>query len=248
MTQKRDFRVSNFSTSIAALCGLVLGATSVAAQEARTRPVLSGAYVADSLMASIAEATARSKVANKEQIQRFSQYEGTVETFVRSDPILQQVSWPYGACTDMLSLVPPPMEGWGLRSETLAVQALNITDTFVEIGYVTFDALDEGHGGDLHATEQSVSITINADPAAAGAFGIGFSDPNMRAALLTDGPHGYPILPYGGHSTLLGPYLVDVTGTGPENAALYFEKMIGCAIDNGLIAEGLDPETLTKTQ
>jgi len=246
MTQKRDFRVSSFSTAIAALCGLILGAPGVAAQDAPNRPVFSEAYVVDGLMAGIAEATARSKAAAAEQMTRFSQYEGALEAFVRNDPILQQVNWPYGTCTDMLSLVPPPMDGWGLRSETLAIQTPNITDTFVEVSYVTFDASDDGQGDDVSAGEQSVTITINADPAAAVTFGIGFTDPNMRAALLTDGPYGYPILPYGGHTTLLGSYLVDVTGTDTEDAALYFGHMIRCAIDNDLIAKGLDPATLSE--
>ncbi|WP_417250611.1 hypothetical protein [Celeribacter sp.] len=239
--------MSKSSTAIAALCGLILGAPSVAAQDAPTRPVFSEAYVVHGLMAGIAEATARSKAAAAEQTTRFSQHEGAFEAFVRSDPIVQQVNWPYGTCTDMLSLVPPPMDGWGLRSETLAVQTPNITDTFVEVSYVTFGASDDGQGDDVYASEQSVTITINADPAAAVTFGIGFSDPNMRAALLTDGPYGYPILPYGGHSTLLGPYLVGVTGTGTESPARYFEQMIRCAIDNGLIAEGLDLAIFSET-
>jgi hypothetical protein len=239
--------MSGSSTSVATLCGLILGATSVAAQDAPTRPVLSEAYVVDGLMAGIAEATERSKAGNAEQMERYSQHDGPFESFVRNDPILQQVSWPYGTCTDMLSLVPPPMEGWGLRSETLAVQSPNITDTFVEVSYVTLDATNDGQGDNLYASEQSVTMTINADPAVAVTIGMGFTDANMRAALLIDGPYGYPILPYGGHSTLLGPYLVDVTGTGAENAALYFDEMIRCAIDNGLIAEGLDPATLSKT-
>ncbi|WP_417247447.1 hypothetical protein [Celeribacter sp.] len=238
--------MSNVSTSVATLCGLILGATGLAAQDASTRPVLSDAYVMDGLMMGIAEATERSKAAAAEQMTRYSQHDGPFESFVRNDPVLQRVSWPYGTCTDMLSLVPPPMEGWGLRSETLAVQSPNITDKFVEVSYVTFDASDDGQGDDLYASEQSVTITINADPAAAVTIGMGFTEPNMRAALLTDGPYGYPILPYGGHSTLLGPYLVDVTGTGIESSALYFDEMIRCAIDNGLIANGLDPATLTE--
>ncbi len=246
MIRKKAVRMSGVSTSVATLCGLILGATGLAAQDASTRPVLSEAYVVDGLMMGITEATERSNAAAAEQMTRYSQHDGPFESFVRTDPILQQVRWSYGTCTDMLSLVPPPMEGWGLRSETLAVQFPNITDTFVEVSYVTFDAPQDGQGGDLYASEQSVTITINADPAAAVTIGMGFADPNLRAALLTDGPYGYPILPYGGHSTLLGPYLVDVTGTGTENTALYFEHMIRCAIDNDLIADGLDPTTLSE--
>ncbi|WP_417269938.1 MULTISPECIES: hypothetical protein [Alphaproteobacteria] len=237
--------MSYLSTPFAGLCGVIFGA-SLAAQDVPTRPILSEAYVTDGLMAGIAEATERSKAANAEQMERYSQHDGPSESFVRNDPILQQVSWPYGTCTNMLSLVPPPIDGWGLRSETLAVQTPNITDTFVEVSYVTYGALDDLDSDDIYATEESVTITINADPAVAVTIGMGFRDPNLRAALLTDGPYGYPILPYGGHSTLLGPYLVDVTGTHSENPALYFEHMIRCAIDNGLIAEGLDPTTLSE--
>jgi hypothetical protein len=90
----------------------------------------------------------------------------------------------------MLSLVPPPMEGWGLRSETLAVQSPNITDTFVEVSYVTLDATNDAQGDNLYASEQSVTMTISADPAVAVTIGMGFTDANMRAALLIDGPYG----------------------------------------------------------
>ena len=226
---------------------LVLPAIAMA-QEATKRPVLSDVYVASDPLDAVAQAMLRSKLAEDEQLARFQAHDGGIDTFVRNDPILQRVSWPYETCTDLTSLLPSPIDGWGLRSETLSNQAPNISDSFLQISFVTFDPSPDLRGNDVFATEQSVTITINADPGASAAFGIGFTDPALRDMLLTEGPYGYPILPYGGHSTLLGPYLVDVSGTGTENAALYFDRMVRCAIESGLIAEGLDPAMFNDIQ
>lgn len=220
---------------------LIVATTPLYAQQAQeTRPVLSERYTVSGPVEAVQEATARSEMANDEQLERFSKHEGPFDTFVRSDPVLQNVTWEYGHCTDIFSLLPPPMENWGLRSETLVVHKPQIDETRIEVSYVTFGAPDS----DEPPAEKSVTIEISADQAQVEALAKIFNDPGLRPVLLTEGPYGYPIQPYAATSTMLGNYIVNVTGTGEDNAALYFRQMLRCAIENGLIADGVDPATL----
>jgi len=216
----------------------------VMAQEASPRPILSELFTSPDIVTAIAEATVRSKAANEHQMQRFTEHEGPMEDFERNDPILQQVSWPYGTCTDLMSLVPPPMEGWGLRSETLANERFETADTFFAINYVTFD---QSNGDDYPGREQSISITINGAPDVSTTFEMAIANPALRDTIFVDGPFGYPVSPYDMNSAVLGSYLVKVVGTGETNAPLYFQEIMRCAIDNDLIAKGVDPATLTDT-
>ncbi len=222
-------------------------ASAVFAQDMPNRPILSERHVEPDVVTAIAAARERSVLANQEQIDRFSQFEGAIEDFKRTDPVLQQVSWPYGTCTDLHSLVPPPFDGWGLRSETLANEIQETAETFFVINYVTFDQSSGLQDDDLYRAEQTVSISINGAPEVSTSFEMQYANPDLRNVLFVDGPYGYPVLPYDLNSAVLGQYLVRVTGTGEENATKYFQQIVRCAIDNGLIAKGIDPETLQDT-
>lgn len=208
---------------------------------------MSEPYVAENFVLAVAEATLRSEAANTEQLMRFSQHEGAWDTFTRTDPILQQVSWPYGKCTDLTSLIPPPDDGWGLRSETLLVSmsAPKTSDERVEVSFNYLDPSPELTDEDVFQTSQSVTITITSNPAASVAIKQSLANPALRDVMFTQGPYGYPVMPFG-NAALLGNYTVDVVGTGMEHPSRYFAKIVKCAIDNGLIADGVDPAEFTE--
>ena len=239
--------INRLNIAAAVTCTAIFSATSLIAQDTIKRPVLSDPYTVENVVSAIAEATMRSKTADTEQLARFSQHEGAWDTFTRTDSILQQVSWPYGDCTDLTSLIPPPDDGWGLRSETLIVSlsAPKISDERAEVSFTYLDPSPELIGDDVFKTSQTVTITITSNPAASAAIKQSLANPALRDAMFTPGPYGYPVLPFS-NAALLGDYTVDVVGTGMEHPSRYFAKIVKCAIDNGLIAEGVDPAELTE--
>ncbi|MEM8538165.1 MAG: hypothetical protein AAGF56_09915 [Pseudomonadota bacterium] len=83
-------------------------ATAALADDQPPQPVFSEPFTAPDALAAFAEIEARRQVAEAEQQARFSAFEGDMADFVRSDPILQRVTWPFENCTDVASLIPPP--------------------------------------------------------------------------------------------------------------------------------------------
>ena len=68
--------------------------------------------------------------------------------------------------------------------------------------------------------------------------------------MLMPGPYNYPIQKtppdYPGSTVLLGDYLVQTDGTG-RDMDQYFEMIVKCGIDSGLIAEGVELSDLTTS-
>lgn len=213
-----------------------LAATLTLASTARaqdTQPIFSEPYEVTDARQAMDEVRARWKAAQTQQMERYSKHTGTLEDFVRSDPIVQDVSWPYGACTDMLSLIPAPLEGWGLRS-SMPFPKNPIGEEQAEISYMTYDAAGK-----------EVSVTINLSSATANVQALEnmMSNEQMRAVAFDAGPYNHPIGKYGS-GALIGNVVVNISGTGEKPAAEYLSVMIKCAIESGFIAKGLDPSTL----
>lgn len=206
------------------------------------RPVFSEPYVVANAGAAYTEIDVRWDAAQAEQQARFSAFEGDASEFVRNDPILQQVSWPYEDCTDLISLIPPPMEGWGVRSDASFVKN-PVGPERAQVGYVRYapgmSSAEEGFFG----TEESVSASFSTSPDMVQFFGMMIGQEAMRDVAFDEGPYGYPLFKHT-NRTLLGHVTVEVSATQPEDAQLYLQEIIGCAIRTGLIAEGVDPESL----
>ena len=105
--------VFRLSTCAAAVLTSTLGY----AEAQETRPIFSESYSVADAMAAYSEIDRRWDEAQAEQQSRFAAFEGDHADFVRSDPILQDVEWPYEECTSVVSLIPPPMPGWGISSD-----------------------------------------------------------------------------------------------------------------------------------
>lgn len=200
--------------------------------------------VADAAEAKL-EIEARWEAAEAEQMARFTSHEGDMNDFVRTDPIVQMVSWEYANCADLVSLLPPPMPGWGIGSNVESTR-ITLEDVRAELFYKTFDPSLPSDHPDFVRSEESVVIRINDQPEMVELTKMRMENEMMREIAYNAGPYGYPIEKFGNRA-LLGKYTVDVSGTDEALALAYFEQMIGCAIEGGLIAEGIDPATLRDT-
>lgn len=230
------------------LCAVfALGHASTAqAQDMTAQPLISEPYTVVDARAAMDAIMARDDMAEAEDRRRFSDFEGPMDEFVTSQPVFQDVSWDYGPCTDLVSLIPPPMDGWAIRSDFGRVEN-PISDARAEIFYEYYD-----HG--IAPSEQGFSdpsnmITIRVTESADSAeyMSMMLDNEAMRSAMLASGPYGYPVMKMAPGSTQLGPYGIQITGNSPERVQMYLTQMIGCAIDNGLILEGVDPASLTST-
>lgn len=204
-----------------------------AAHAQDTQPVFSEPYEVSDARQAMDNVRARWQAAQAEQMERYSKHKGTLEEFVRNDPVLQDVSWPYGTCTDMLSLIPPPLEGWGLRSSR-PFPKNPIGEEQAEISYVTYDATGR---------ERSVTINLTSAAVSVEALESMLSNEMMRDAAFDKGPYNHPIGKYGS-GALIGNVVVNISGTGEQPAAEYLSAMIKCAINSGFLAKGIDPGTL----
>lgn len=234
-----------------ARCGLsaalVLGLASTGqAQDRAVPPLISEPYAVSDARAAMDAIMTRDDLAEAEDRRRFDAFDGRMEEFVSSQPLFQDVTWGYGPCTDLVSLIPPPMDGWAIRSDFGRVEN-PIQDARAEIHYEYYD-----HGippGEPGFSDPSNMITIRVTESAESAeyMSMMLANEAMRSAMLDSGPYGYPVMKMAPGSTQLGPYGVQITGNSPERVQMYLTQMVGCAIDSGLIADGVDPASLSNT-
>ncbi|MDO6591217.1 hypothetical protein DS901_17240 [Loktanella sp. D2R18] len=217
-------------------------ATPTFAQDVLAQPLMSEPYAAENAQTAMDEIKLRWDAAQQEQQDRFAAFSGDYNDFVRSDPILQNVTWPYEACTDLISLIPPPLDGWGVRSDAPFTQN-PIEDKRAEFGLVTFDADVPTNDPAFFGSEDSVSISLSASVDNVVLWNMMYGEPTMRESMYVPGPYNYPVSNMDG-SVLFGDVLVRISATDETNAQLYLETMIGCAIAGGMIAEGIDVTTL----
>ncbi len=79
------------------------------------------------------------------------------DTYVPKYPVLQQVTWPYEACTDVVSLVPPPLEGWAIESRTSWSNNPVGPDQAV-VNYVAYDGNLQPHEDGFWTADRAVQI------------------------------------------------------------------------------------------
>jgi hypothetical protein len=205
---------------------------------------MSAPYTVDDARVAYDEVRSRWVAAQQEQQARYSAFDGELKDFVRSDPILQAVSWPYGTCADMLGLIPPPMDGWGLRSEA-PFTTNPVEDSRAEVWMVTYGQSLTSDDDDFFASERSVHIRVGISPDSKAFWDMALSQAGMRDAMFEPGPYSYPVT-IAGADVLLGDVLVSVSSTDVTAKLSYLERIIGCAIESGMIAEGVDPAELTE--
>lgn len=161
---------------------------------------------------------------------------------VRVEPI----TWDYGQCTNARTLIPPPLEGWGLLNDT-SVGEWPIADDNARIVLT--------RAGDPHdpatlgraASNDATSIYISSGTPTTKALHDMFNNEQLRPAFFTPGPYNYPVRKgVAGElhqEALLGPYRVLIDGNNADNGE-YFRQIIHCAINSGLITPGIDPSSL----
>ncbi|MEL6827208.1 MAG: hypothetical protein AAFN91_13245 [Pseudomonadota bacterium] len=159
------------------------------------------------------------------------------------------VSWDYGPCEDAASLLPPPMETWGIISD-LSRGEWPSTAEMARITYTSVDDTLDPTSAEYGASKENVSIYISSGTVGVSGMADIYSNEQLKDVMLMPGPFGYPIRKtpqgYAGRTVLLGPYLVQLDGTG-KDMDRYFETIVKCGIEGGLIADGVDPSALQVT-
>ena len=163
-------------------------------------------------------------------------------------PIIE-VSWDYGPCKDAASLLPPPMETWGITSDLSRGEWPN-TPEMARITYTSVEESLDPTSAEYGASKENISIYISSGTPSVSGMADMYSNEQLKDVMLAPGPFGYPIqkTPPGfpGRTVLLGPYLVQLDGTG-KDMDRYFETIVKCGIEGGLIADGVDPSSLEVT-
>ena len=169
----------------------------------------------------------------------------SIETGQRIDEVPLEVSWPYGTCVDAASLIPPPKEGWRLFALSPGEWPQG-----PEFARITYSSVDESltPGTSEHsASKENISIYISSGTPDTQAMKDLYTNPQLAEMMLVPGPYNYPVrkMPTGftGRGALLGDFFVQTDGTGKDMDA-YFNTIVECAIDNVLVAEGVDIGTL----
>lgn len=226
----------------ASLC-IFMSGFGAAAQEGVVRPILSEPYSVTNAREAMDEIMRRDDEADAAAQALLLSGEIDMSTYVPEQPMYQQVSWPSDSCTDMVSLFPSPPEGWVIASDW--GQYKNpIGEERGQLFYVRPPDLP-AEDPDFISQTQTVSVQVSADAQWQQMWDLRIGNETMREVGFDVGPFGYPVMKFQ-MATMLGAYYVDVSGTGEENAPMFLEKIIGCAIDGGLLANGVDPASLTR--
>lgn len=156
------------------------------------------------------------------------------------------LSWPYETCRDAGSLIPPPLEGWGVFSD-ISIGEWPITPEMARIAYSYADDTLDPASAEYGASKHNVSVNISSGTIGVEGMRDMYTEPALRGAMLMPGPYNYPIQKtppdYPGRTVLLGDYLVQLDGTGRDIDA-YFSMIIACGIAGGLVTEGVDQSAL----
>ena len=157
---------------------------------------------------------------------------------------LESVTWPYGPCTDAASLIPPPLDGWGMHNDMSPGEWPIETDN-ARISYSYFDNSLEPNTPEYRASKQYAAIYVASDPSIVEALETMLEKPVFRETNFEPGPYNYPVRKNMA-SALPGKYIVQVDGKG-DTADEYLARIIRCGIDSGLIAKGIDSASLRDT-
>jgi hypothetical protein len=233
--------IQSFNCAVIAL----IAAAPVMADDITMQPLMSEPYTAENAQTALDAVKLRWDAAQQEQQNRFAAFDGEVSDFVRSDPVLQNVTWPYENCTDLISLIPPPLDGWGLRSAAPFTKN-PVEAERAEFSLVTYDPTIPTNDPAFYGSEESVYIAFSASPDSLELWKMMYNEPSLREQMFVPGPYNYPVSGMDG-GVQLGEVSIKISGTDEDAANMYLEVIIGCAIAGGMIAEGIDPTTLSLT-
>lgn len=239
-------RIVTPALKLASTTMICLGTAAAHAETVDSRPAMSDAYSVENARTAMDEVKQRWELAQTDMQTRMATFKGDLADFVRTDPVLQNVTWPYETCTDLQSIVPPPSEGWGIRSDA-PFTTNPIEDERAHISLVTYDAALTPADEEFFSTERSVAIHFSTDPANLTYWELTYADPTIREISYEAGPYGYPIRKMD-KSVVLGDVAISITATDTADRDHYLAEMIRCAIDGGFLAPGVDPEILTETR
>ncbi len=216
--------------------------SAVVAQDATRQPLLSDPItVADAFEAyHLAQDMYR---ADKDaELERATAHQGDLDTYVRAAPVLYDISWEYGDCTSPAGLIPPPPDGWGIPNAAFPFswpgEAENLWLT-----YFTYDPEPLPGTDAFSETERSLRISATRSPSQLQMLGMMLSSDAMREQMLVEGPYGYPVGKHDG-GMVFGDIHVTVDGSDEVVVQDMMAEIIGCAISNDMVAEGIDPATL----
>ncbi|WP_296418733.1 hypothetical protein [Pseudooctadecabacter sp.] len=218
-------------------------ATPAIAQTPDTQPVFSDPYEVSDARAAMDEIIARDAVADAEAQNLIMSGEVDLASYVPNQPLYQDISWPVDVCTGPLDLFPSPPDGWGIASDW-GQRTNPIDENGGELFYVRPPDLAVDDPNFVRET-LSVVVRVTANSQWAPMWDMRIADDTMRDISFDDGPFGYPVMRMQ-NATMLGDYYVEVSGTGEDAAPAFLETIIGCAIDGGLLANGVDAGDLTR--
>ena len=162
---------------------------------------------------------------------------------------IMDVTWEYGPCRDAASLLPPPFETWGIISD-LSRGEWPSTAEMARITYTSVDQTLDPTSAEYGASKENISIYISSGTPSVSGMADMYSNEQLKDVMLEPGPFGYPVRKtpagFSGRTVLMGSYLVQLDGTG-KDMDLYFETIVKCGIQGGLIADGVDPSSLQVT-
>ena len=228
-----------------ALIGALWGSQSYSETQP-PRPTFSESYSVSDAQEAYDEIDRRWDVSQAEQQARFAAFDGDPTNFKRSDPILQRVAWPFEECTDVISLIPPPMDGWGISSEASNIQN-PVSAERAEVTYVRFDPELSSDDPDFYQTEEYVIVRVGWSVESKQLFDMMYAEEAMRTMMFEPGPFNYPIMKQT-EGAILGDLSVGVSSTSPEVQNEYLTTILACAIKSGLASDLIDPADLLPVE
>ena len=228
------------------VCSIVIlgAAPTFVSAESRERAVWSEPFVVRDVVAAALEIETRFAGARAAALERLMANPDDLQGARLDIAVLQMVSWPYATCTTASGLVPPPMEGWGMASHT-PFGEWPLSEERARVVFTYYDPSLPPETPEFNASSQSVSIHVSANPAQVQGAETFLQMTEVRDIMFKPGPYNYPVDRHAGN-VLLGPYYVQINATTPEAELHYLTEIIGCALKNGLIAKGVDPDRLEK--
>lgn len=162
---------------------------------------------------------------------------------------VEPITWDYERCTNARTLIPSPLDGWGLQNDMSSGEWPIGDDAARLVLTKAGDPHDPPNLGRASAGE-STAFHISSGSAVVKSMQDMLNNKALRDTFYEPGPYNYPVrkgLPGEVHQeVLLGSYRVLIEGSNADGGE-YFRQVIKCAIDNRLIAEGVDAATLRDT-
>ena len=124
-------------TILKALTLLCLAASSATAQDRSAQQLISDRYIEPDARTAYDALDARWEAAEAIQFADVVQLGGDWADYVPKHPLLQNITWPYETCIDVVSFVPPPQDGWAIQTQVSSTSN-PIKDDVAEARYIEY--------------------------------------------------------------------------------------------------------------